>query len=266
MMPAEPWRTSTKTERKEPRERAPNSAPEGSCPCSKGGIRYGGGWTNREQCRETVQDGEAPSLERRHLRLQRIAGYFFMWCFQRISAVKIKGDAQFSDGAHRMKWIAGPLLAGALVAWPAFGSDADSWDLVKQERIFVIYETKVPGSDVVAFKGRGVINQPVVKVASVLLDGKHAREWVGHLEESHTIRRISPMEYIQYNHLGTPFVMKDRDFVVRITIDVLPEKRRARALQVDGRPPGSSHQLRARGNHRQRFHAHLAGAEDQDVA
>ena len=89
----------------------------------------------------------------------------------------------------------------------------------------MIYETKVPGSDVVAFKGRGVINQPVVKIASVLLDGKHAREWVGHLEESHTIRRISPMEYIQYNHIGTPFVMKDRDFVVRITIDVLPEKR-----------------------------------------
>jgi hypothetical protein len=124
-----------------------------------------------------------------------------------------------------MQGVAGPLLACALVAWPVCGSDADSWDLVKQEQDLVIYETKAPGSDVVAFKGRGVINQPVVKVAAVLLDGKHAREWVGHLEESHTVRRISPREYIQYNHIGTPFVMKDRDFVVRITIDVLPEQR-----------------------------------------
>jgi len=105
------------------------------------------------------------------------------------------------------------------------GSEAASWDLVKHEQDLVIYETKVPGSDVVAFKGRGVIHQPVIKVAAVLLDGQHAREWVGHLEESHTVRRISPTEYIQYNHIGTPFVMKDRDFVVRITIDLLPEKR-----------------------------------------
>src|SRR5258708_6325610 len=36
------------------------------------------------------------------------------------------------------------------------------------------------------------------------------------------VRRINPLEYIEYNHIGTPFVMKDRDFVNRVTIEILP--------------------------------------------
>ena len=179
----------------------------------------------REACRAPVQESDAQSLARHHRRLGMMAMAVVRRCLQRLSAVQSPGDAPCPGSAKRRQWGAGPLLAGALVAWPAVGSEAASWDLVKHEQDLVIYATKVPGSDVVAFKGRGVIHQPVVKVAAVLLDGQHAREWVGHLEASQTVRRLSPTESMQYTHIGTPFVMKDRDVVVRITIDVLPEKR-----------------------------------------
>ena len=142
----------------------------------------------REACRATVQESNDRSLAHRPRRLAMMAMACVRWCVPRRSAVQSTGAAQCPGGAKRLQWGAGPLLAGALVAWPAVGSEAASWDLVTHEPDLVIDETKVPGSDVIAFKGRGVIQQPVVTVAAVLLDGQHAREWDGHLEASHTVQ------------------------------------------------------------------------------
>ena len=70
-------------------------------------------------------------------------------------------------------------------------------------------------------KGTGTIDAPVWKVASILLDTQRAREWVDSLKESRVLRRLAPDRYVEYNHVGGPFLMKDRDFVsdVRITVD-----------------------------------------------
>jgi hypothetical protein len=94
------------------------------------------------------------------------------------------------------------------------------WELVDQGNEMVLYEREVPGSDVIAFKGEGILDAPIARVASVILDNEHAHEWVDSLEESKIVRRISPTEYVEYNHIGTPFVMKDRDFVSRVKMEI----------------------------------------------
>jgi hypothetical protein len=109
----------------------------------------------------------------------------------------------------------------AMMAAPE--DSAENWQLVKKDGTMVLYERDVPGSPVIAFRGEGVLDAPIARVASVLLDNAHAPEWVDSLEESRLLRRIGPMEYIEYNHIGTPFVMKDRDFVAHVKIEIDPK-------------------------------------------
>lgn len=63
---------------------------------------------------------------------------------------------------------------------------------------------------------------PLVRVASVIFDTSHATEWIDSLVEARVVRRISDIEYVEYDHFTTPFVMKDRDFVTLNRMDYDP--------------------------------------------
>ena len=108
------------------------------------------------------------------------------------------------------------------VAWRAEGED---WKLVGNQHGVEIYRRDVPGSGVVAFKGQGTIEAPLWKVASILLDTKRAPEWAESLKESRVVRRVGPNAYIEYNHLGMPFILRDRDFVSEVVIEVNADAR-----------------------------------------
>ena len=97
---------------------------------------------------------------------------------------------------------------------------ADDWKLVGNEDGISIYRRDVAGSSIVALKGEGIINAPVWKVASVLLDTTRAPEWVDSLKLSKVVRRLSLNSYVEYNHLGLPPLIRDRDFVSEVLIDV----------------------------------------------
>ena len=116
------------------------------------------------------------------------------------------------------------LLALALAA-STYRLQADDWKSVTSEHGIEIYKRTVPGSDVVAMKGVGVIDAPLWKIASILLDAKRAPEWADSLKESRVLRRIGPRSYIEYNHIGLPLIIKDRDFVSEVQIDVDPSAR-----------------------------------------
>jgi hypothetical protein len=98
---------------------------------------------------------------------------------------------------------------------------ADDWKLSSRSHGIEVFHEEVPGSKIVALKGHGTIDAPVWKVASILLDTRRAPEWVDDLKESRVLRRIAPDRYVEFNHLGLPLILKDRDFVsdVRIAVD-----------------------------------------------
>jgi hypothetical protein len=80
----------------------------------------------------------------------------------------------------------------------------------------ITFKREVPGSPIIALLGEGIVNAPIVRVASVLLDYTRATEWIDSLEEVRVVRMLGPLEFIEYDHVGTPpVIMKDRDFVCR---------------------------------------------------
>jgi hypothetical protein len=78
------------------------------------------------------------------------------------------------------------------------------------------WKREVAGSPIIDLLGEGIVEAPVVRVASVLLDYTRATEWIDSLEEVRVVRMVGPLEFIEYDHVGTPpIIMKDRDFVCR---------------------------------------------------
>ncbi len=93
-----------------------------------------------------------------------------------------------------------------------------------------IYWSKVEGSQVIAFRGEGIVDAPIEKVASIIIDTTRATEWIDSLVSSKVVRSLSPTEFIEYDHVGIPFpfdtLMSDRDFVSHVYLEADPPSRR----------------------------------------
>jgi hypothetical protein len=111
------------------------------------------------------------------------------------------------------------ILALAL-ACPLFGLaqtvdlTAVTWEKVEDDNGIRIYQWNDKKSEVFAFKVEGIVAQPVTKVASVLIDIDRRKEWMENLHEAKIVRWVNKNERIEYNWIDTPFVIKDRDFVL----------------------------------------------------
>jgi hypothetical protein len=97
---------------------------------------------------------------------------------------------------------------------------ADDWKLTTSEHGVEVYRRTVPNTGIVAFRGIGTIDAPVWRVASILLDTRRAPEWADSLKVSRVVRRLSANAYVEYNHLAMPFIVRDREFVSDVTIEV----------------------------------------------
>jgi hypothetical protein len=111
-------------------------------------------------------------------------------------------------------------MAFSLLFFLVWRAEGEDWKLVGSQHGVEIYRRDVPGSDIVAFKGQGTIEAPLWKVASILLDTRRAPEWADSLKESRVLRRLGPSAYVEYNHLGLPVILRDRDFVSEVSIEV----------------------------------------------
>lgn len=95
---------------------------------------------------------------------------------------------------------------------PAFFAHAN-WEKIRDDDGIQVYRWGPPHSELFAFKGSGVIDAPLPRLATVLLDAERRHEWVPNVIESRLIRVISPLERIEYIALKTPPVTSNRDFV-----------------------------------------------------
>jgi hypothetical protein len=144
--------------------------------------------------------------------------------------------------SRMLHWGMLALMSGAMIAaWPALASSdaqasptpaqglaADApvgWNKMGSDDGIDVFTKEIPGDPVVALRGEGLVNAPIARVASVILDDDRATEWVDSLVESKLIRMIGDREFVEYSHIGTPFVLKDRDFLTRGIVQVdLKEK------------------------------------------
>lgn len=148
-------------------------------------------------------------------------------------------------GVRIVAWLT--LAVSVVLAVPR-GARADgpapAWERISDKNGITIYRREVPGSDVIAFKGDGVVNAPLVRVASVMFDTARSTEWIDSLAEARVVRRISDLEYVEYDHFSTPpIVMKDRDFVTANKVEYDRARRvltiRLRSVTDPAAPPTS---------------------------
>lgn len=102
---------------------------------------------------------------------------------------------------------------------------ATPWEKFDEADGIAVFRREVPGTALIALRGEGVVNAPIVRVASVLVDPKRGPEWIDSLAEARCVRRVSDTEYVEWDHVKTPFVLADRDFVFDVKFDVLKDKK-----------------------------------------
>ncbi|RLB63574.1 MAG: hypothetical protein DRI90_06565 [Deltaproteobacteria bacterium] len=99
--------------------------------------------------------------------------------------------------------------------WVNDPSDGVTWEANENDDEIQTFIGEVPDSAYVAFKGAGPIDAPIGKVANVLIDTPRHHEWVPHFGGMRIVRHISETEKVIYRHVTTPFIISDRDFVVK---------------------------------------------------
>lgn len=102
----------------------------------------------------------------------------------------------------------------------AASSPESGWEKVKESDGIQVYARDVPNTPLVAVRGEADIDAPPGKVLFVIMDCNRAKEWVEHLESCRRVHQFSEYEYVTENHFGTPFIIKDRDFVARVKVSV----------------------------------------------
>jgi hypothetical protein len=112
-----------------------------------------------------------------------------------------------------------PAVSSGQAAQPA-------WEKIGEDDGIAVYRREVPGSPIVAFKGEGIIDASILRVSSVIVDSSRATEWVDSLKEARILRQVSETETIHYDHVGTPIVMKDRDFVSDCKLEFDPAQKK----------------------------------------
>jgi hypothetical protein len=122
---------------------------------------------------------------------------------------------------------AGILIASvlALLDPSASAESPANWQKIDDQDGIVAYSRDVPGSAILAFRGDGDIAAPIAKVASILIDIERGPEWMDSLIDAHPVRRISDIEYVEYDHFGTPFPLAHRDFVFAAKMELLPQSK-----------------------------------------
>lgn len=128
--------------------------------------------------------------------------------------VKLRAPNEFyqSNSRYRFGWMVG--LCIVLFALLPHLSHASEWQSVDNTTDGIqIFKKDVKGSGLVAFRGIGVVDAPLPLVATVIFDTDRRRKWVAGLVDSRIIRWGDKDNFIEYDHIGMPFFVKDRDFV-----------------------------------------------------
>jgi len=121
------------------------------------------------------------------------------------------------------------LLLVVLSSGSLFAADpapkAPPWEKFDEQDGISVYRREVPDSPVIALRGEGVVDAPILRVASVLVDSTRSTEWIDRLAETKVVRKISDDEFIHWNHITTPVILKDRDFVYDIKLELKPAEK-----------------------------------------
>lgn len=129
----------------------------------------------------------------------------------------------YAKGVTRV--LALPLFVFFLAAAVVRAGDQPGYEFLLRSGNFELYQKKSIGdADLIAFRGIGVIEATPIEVATVVLDREHRPEWMHETYGLRTVRVIRPGRFVEYCGIKTPFIIKNRDFVIETTVEVDPTR------------------------------------------
>src|SRR5262245_18788924 len=119
---------------------------------------------------------------------------------------------------HRVYLTTAVLLLAA--ARPVMGGDPPvagerPWEPVSNKRGITVERPGVDGSNLMEFRGRGVIDAPVAAILATFKDVDRATEWMDSCNGSAMVEDVGEWQKIVYNRTHAPWPVSDRDAVLR---------------------------------------------------
>jgi len=118
------------------------------------------------------------------------------------------------------------ILFGALAA--ASPVLAGEWERVGTDDGITVERRRVDGSNLLEFRGRGVVDAPIAALLATFLDVEHATEWMDQCNGSSIVEDAGERHKIVYNRTHAPWPVADRDAVLDNVLSFDERERRVR--------------------------------------
>lgn len=138
---------------------------------------------------------------------------------------------------HLVLSLVGAFLSPLCLAAPPPGS---GWEEISRFEQIVVYRKRVAGSQILAYRGEGIIRAPFGQVVTAIRDTPNKPNWIDRISSAEIVRVISPTERIEYMRAKIPWPVADRDFVYTTKVQTLPSEHQIRfelkSIEEPGRP------------------------------
>src|SRR5262245_22760540 len=136
------------------------------------------------------------------------------------------------------------LLAAVLLALsPTTPAGAADWVKETEEKGVVVSTLAVAGRGLPIFRGVGTVDASVFEILAVLDDIGRFTEWMADCKAARVVKQKSELERIEYNRIGAPWPVSDRDTTIRSWVEADLAKRevwaRFQSIDTPDAPPVS---------------------------
>lgn len=110
--------------------------------------------------------------------------------------------------------------------------DASAWRPLYEERGVLVSTLDEPGQELPRLRGQATLSAPVLHLLAILLDDRHSVEWARGADETNVVRSLDGRTQIIYARSRQPWPVKDRDLVMKRTVQVVEPGRAYRVHLV----------------------------------
>ena len=97
---------------------------------------------------------------------------------------------------------------------------SEGWSKYDDYDGITMYRKEVPGNPILAYRGEGVLQAPIEKLLPVLLDTARKPQWMSRVRSAEVLREVSPFEKVEFVHVKTPWILKDREFIYKVKVSL----------------------------------------------